>query len=115
MKSKFPFYKQPGYKDCGPTCLRIIAKYYGKLISLQQIQDLSETTRAGSNLLKLCDAAEVIGFKTIGVKIDFNKLQEAPLPLIIRWNKITLRPFINKKGVEYFTDSTYSLSLYFML
>lgn len=30
----FPFYRQPDSKDCGPTCLRVIAKYYGKLISL---------------------------------------------------------------------------------
>ncbi|WP_262707975.1 cysteine peptidase family C39 domain-containing protein [Gelidibacter gilvus] len=55
-----------------PTCLRIAAKYFGKLITLQEIRDLSETTREGS-LLKLSDAAESIGFKTIGVKIDFQK------------------------------------------
>ncbi|WP_245802868.1 cysteine peptidase family C39 domain-containing protein [Cyclobacterium lianum] len=45
MKRIFPFYKQPDAKDCGPTCLRIIAKYYGKLISLQEIREYSETTR----------------------------------------------------------------------
>jgi ABC-type bacteriocin/lantibiotic exporter with double-glycine peptidase domain len=51
LKSKFPYYKQPDAKDCGPTCLRIIAKHYGKLISLQEIREYSETTRSGSNLL----------------------------------------------------------------
>mgnify|MGYP000675214379 CR=1 FL=1 len=81
------FYKQPDFKDCGPTCLRIVTKHYGKLISLQEIRDLSETTRVGSNLLKLSDAAEAIGFKSLGVKIDYNKLKEAPLPLIVHWNK----------------------------
>ncbi len=64
----FPFYKQPDFKDCGPTCLRIIAKHYGKLISLKEIREISETTREGSSLLKLSDAAEAIGFKTIGAK-----------------------------------------------
>ncbi|WP_163380453.1 cysteine peptidase family C39 domain-containing protein [Cyclobacterium sp. SYSU L10401] len=64
----FRFYKQPDAKDCGPTCLRIIAKYYGKLISLQEIREYSETTRSGSNLLKLSEAAESIGFKTIGAR-----------------------------------------------
>jgi len=58
--------KQPDAKDCGPTCLRIIAKHYGKLISLQEIRELSETTRIGSNLLKLSDAAESIGSKSWG-------------------------------------------------
>ncbi|WP_237028622.1 cysteine peptidase family C39 domain-containing protein [Pedobacter steynii] len=51
-KSKnFPFFKQPDAKDCGPSCLRIIAKDYQKNISLQQIRTLSETTREGSGLL----------------------------------------------------------------
>jgi ATP-binding cassette subfamily B protein len=62
--------------------LRIIAKHYGKLISLQEIRNLSETTRSGSNLLKLSDAAEAIGFKTIGAKLDFKRLEGAQLPLI---------------------------------
>jgi len=41
LKTTFPFYKQPDAKDCGPTCLRIIAKHYGKLISLQEIREYS--------------------------------------------------------------------------
>ncbi len=86
MKNQFPFYKQPDAKDCGPTCLRIIAKYYGKLISLEEIRHLSETTREGSNLLKLSDAAEAIGLKSIGVKVNYTKLKEAPTPFIVHWN-----------------------------
>ncbi len=57
---KFPFYKQVDAKDCGPTCLKIIAKYYKKAISIQELRHLSETTRAGSNLLNLSEAAEKI-------------------------------------------------------
>ncbi|WP_345005729.1 peptidase domain-containing ABC transporter, partial [Snuella lapsa] len=88
-------------------------KYYGKLISLQDIRDLSETTRVGSNLMKLSDAAEAIGFKSIGVKIDFNKLKEAPLPLIVHWNK---RHFVVvykiKRDVVYVSDPSYGLITY---
>ncbi|MBN7818032.1 peptidase domain-containing ABC transporter [Algoriphagus pacificus] len=87
MKASFPYYKQPDAKDCGPTCIRIISKHYGKLISLQEIRTLSETTRSGSNLLKLSDAAEAIGFKTIGAKLNFEKLEKAQLPLIVHWDK----------------------------
>jgi ATP-binding cassette, subfamily B, bacterial len=87
LKTTFPFYTQPDAKDCGPTCLRIVAKYYGKLISLREIREISETTREGSSLLKLSDAAEAMGFKTIGAKLDFEKLREAPLPLIVHWDK----------------------------
>lgn len=89
MKIKnFPFYKQPDSKDCGPTCLRIIAKYYGKIIELQQIRTLSETTREGSSLLGLSDAAEALGFRSLGMKISFETLhKESPLPCIVHWNK----------------------------
>ncbi|MDO5979790.1 peptidase domain-containing ABC transporter [Flavivirga spongiicola] len=113
MKKPFPFYKQPDGKDCGPTCLRIIAKHYGKLISLQDVRDLSETTRAGSNLLKLSDASEAIGFKSLGVKLDFNKLKEAPLPLIVHWNKNHFVVVYKiKKDVVYISDPSYGLITY---
>ncbi|MCX2678491.1 peptidase domain-containing ABC transporter [Galbibacter sp. EGI 63066] len=113
MRVSFPFYKQPDSKDCGPTCLRIIAKYYGKLISLQEIRELSETTRVGSNLLKLSDAAEAMGFKSLGVKLDFNKLKEAPLPLIVHWNKNHFAVVYKiKKGKIYVSDPAYGLISY---
>lgn len=113
MKKTFPFYKQPDFKDCGPTCLRIVTKHYGKLISLQEIRDLSETTRVGSNLLKLSDAAEAIGFKSLGVKIDYNKLKEAPLPLIVHWNKNHFVVVYKiKKDVIYISDPSYGLITY---
>jgi len=86
--SSFPFYKQPDAMDCGPTCLRMVAKHYGRSISLQKLRSISETTRSGSSLHNLADAAENIGFRTLGVKIDFNKLQEeAPLPCIVHWQQ----------------------------
>jgi len=110
LKSTFPFYKQPDAKDCGPTCLRIIAKYYGKFISLQEIREYSETTRSGSNLLKLSEAAESIGFKTIGARLDFNRLKQAQLPLIAHWDK---RHFVVvyriKKDQVYLSDPAYGL------
>jgi len=84
---KFPNYKQTEAKDCGPTCIKIIAKHYGKAINTQQLRKLSETTREGSSLLGLSDAVESMGFKSLGIKLSFNKLLEAPLPCIIHWNK----------------------------
>lgn len=83
----FPFYKQADSKDCGPTCLKIVAKHYGKTINIQELRDFSETTREGSNLLFLSDAAEKIGFRTLGVKLNLQRLEEAPLPCVLHWNK----------------------------
>tara|TARA_B100000508_G_scaffold75230_1_gene58673 strand:+ start:147270 stop:148232 length:963 start_codon:yes stop_codon:yes gene_type:complete len=85
---KFPFYRQPDHMDCGPTCLRMIAKHYGRVVSLQKLRSLSETTREGSGLNYIASAAENIGFRSLGVKIDFKMLQEdAPLPCIVHWRQ----------------------------
>lgn len=49
----FPNYTQADSKDCGPTCIKIIAKHYGKTLSIQNLRELAETTREGSNLFRL--------------------------------------------------------------
>jgi ATP-binding cassette subfamily B protein len=110
LKSSFPFYKQPDSKDCGPTCLRIVAKHYGKLISLQEIRDISETTREGSSLLKLSEAAEAMGFRTIGAKLNFEKLKNAPLPLIVHYDKNHFVVVYRiKKDFVFISDPAYGL------
>lgn len=113
--TKFPFYKQPDAKDCGPTCLRIVTKHYGKTIPLQQIRNLSETTREGSSLLGLSEAAENLGFRSLGVQIDFNTLQkEVPLPCVVHWNKqhFVVVYKIDKTGKVYISDPSYGLITY---
>ena len=110
---KFTNYKQADYKDCGPTCLKIIAKHYGKTIHIQELRDSSETTREGSNLLFLSDAAEKIGFRTLGVKLSLERLEEAPLPCILHWNKnhyVVLYKI--KKGTYYISDPAFGLIEY---
>lgn len=85
---KYPIYKQPDTMDCGPTCIRMIASYYGAQIGLEQLKELTETTREGSNLLFLSKAAEQIGFRTLGVNVNFEKLQdEVPLPCIAHFDQ----------------------------
>ncbi|MCL6258548.1 peptidase domain-containing ABC transporter [Aquiflexum sp. TKW24L] len=110
MKPTFPFYKQPDSKDCGPTCLRIVAKHYGKLISLQEIRDISETTREGSSLLKLSEAAEAMGFRTIGAKLNFERLKNAPFPLIVHYDKNHFVVVYRiRKDVVFISDPAYGL------
>lgn len=112
--TKFPFYRQPDSKDCGPTCLRIIAKHYKKDISLQTIRNLSETTRGGSSLSGLGDAAEKIGIKTLGIKINFQTLsEEVPLPCIVHWNKVHfIVVYKVKKNIVYVSDPAHGLLEY---
>lgn len=115
MKS-FPFYKQPDAKDCGPTCLRIISKYFGREIPLQHIRKLSETTREGSNLAGLSAAAENLGFNTLGMKINFEVLKnDTPLPCIVHWRKshyIVVYDVDVKNNSVYVSDPGYGLITY---
>lgn len=111
---RFSHFLQPDQMLCGPTCLRMIANHYGRSISLEKLQKLSETTRAGSSLQGIADAAEKIGFRTLGVKIDFNKLKEdAPLPCIIHWNQNHFVVVYKiKKGIVYVADPGHGLLKY---
>ncbi|MCQ2314691.1 MAG: cysteine peptidase family C39 domain-containing protein [Bacteroidales bacterium] len=37
MLKSFPFFPQLDAMDCGPTCLRMIAKYYGRHYTLENL------------------------------------------------------------------------------
>ncbi|MGM0620214.1 MAG: peptidase domain-containing ABC transporter [Bacteroidota bacterium] len=97
---KFPHYLQPDAMDCGPTCLRIVAKYFGKHYNLETLRDLTWKTREGVSLLTISDAAEKIGFRSQGVRITFDKITEIPLPAIIHWtqNHFVVLYKIKKRG-----------------
>ena len=82
MRIKFPHYFQHDTMDCGPACVRMIAKYYGKSYSLQYLREHCFLTREGVSLLGISDAAERIGLKTVGAKITFEQLSKVKLPCI---------------------------------
>jgi len=83
----FPTDHQLDLMDCGPSCLKIITKYYGKYYSLQYLRDKCGITREGVSFLDLSHAAEGIGLRTVSVKATVYDLQNViPLPAIIHWN-----------------------------
>jgi ATP-binding cassette subfamily B protein len=85
---KFPHYKQLDAMDCGPTCLRMVAKYYGKSYSLQYLRSQSYITREGVSMLGISEAAENIGFRTKGYRLTWEELRdEVPLPCIVHWKQ----------------------------
>lgn len=84
----FPHYLQADDMDCGPTCLRMIAKFYGKNYSLQTLRKNCHISRNGVSMLGISDAAEQLGFRTSGVKIPWEKMRdEIPLPCIAHWEQ----------------------------
>jgi ATP-binding cassette subfamily B protein len=84
----FPFYKQLDAMDCGPACLRMIAKFYGKNYSLQTLRERCFISREGVSMLGISDAAESIGFHTMGVRLSFEQLaKEVNFPCIVHWKQ----------------------------
>jgi ABC transporter, ATP-binding protein len=84
----FPHYLQHDAADCGPTSLRMIAKHYGKEYSAEMLRHHCYISREGVSMLGISDAAEYIGFRTIGFRISFKQLvEEALLPCILHWNQ----------------------------
>lgn len=88
MFYKFPHYQQLDAMDCGPTCLRMVARFHGRHYTLQTLRERSFITREGVSMLGISDAAESIGFRTQGVRITFQQLkEEVELPCILHWNQ----------------------------
>ncbi|SDE73997.1 ATP-binding cassette, subfamily B [Mucilaginibacter pineti] len=73
--------------DCGPACLRMVSKYHRRNIKLQTLRDLCEIDREGVSLFGISDAAEKIGFRSLGVKISASEIREAELPCILHWRQ----------------------------
>jgi len=88
MIKSFPIYRQLDAMDCGPTCLRMIAKYHGRAISLDFLREKSQYGKTGVSLLGVAEAAESVGFRAVGAKLTMEQLiNDAPLPAIIHWNQ----------------------------
>jgi len=74
--------------DCGPSSLRMVAKYYSKNYSLQSLRSKSYVTRSGVSMLGISNAAEEIGFCTLGYRLSWEQLRdEVALPCIAHWNQ----------------------------
>ncbi len=102
----FLLFRQVDAMDCGPTCLRMVAKHYGRTLSAQKLREAAEIGKDGVNLLGIAQAAEKIGFRTLAVKVSLEKLRkDAPLPCIVHWGqnhfvvvyKITSGKFLSRR------------------
>jgi len=114
---KFPHYQQPDAMDCGPTCLRIVAKHFGRHYNLETLRELTWKTREGVSLLTISDAAEKIGLRTQGARVVWKMLLDVPLPVILHWNQehfvVLYKVKKGRKGLEFFiSDPAHGLVVY---
>ena len=112
--SRFPHFKQPDAMDCGPTCLRMIAKFYGKTINLDYLREQSHISREGVSLLGISDAAEAIGMRSLGTKVTFEQLvKDVPKPCVVHWDQNHfVVVYEARKGNVYVADPAFGLVKY---
>lgn len=74
--------------DCGATCLRMVARYFGRYYSLDYLRELTFMGKQGVTLLGISDAAEHIGLQSLAVQTSFDRLsRDIPLPCIAHWKQ----------------------------
>jgi ATP-binding cassette, subfamily B, bacterial len=86
--AKFPFYRQFDQMDCGPTCLRMIAQYYGKNYTIDFLRDKTSISRNGVSISGIAEAAEMIGLQTLSIAATFDMIaHDIPMPCIAYWKQ----------------------------
>lgn len=114
MLNSFPTYRQADAMDCGPACLQMIAKFYGRYYNLPTLRERCFITREGVSLLGISHAAESIGLRTTGIRCSMEELgKKARLPLIAHWNQqhfVVLYKIENEK--YYIADPAHGLVVY---
>lgn len=86
FKTNFPFFRQLDVMDCAPTCLKMVCKYYGKLLDSQTLRELCDKGPQGTSLFSVSKAAKEVGLETSAHKLSVNNfIQRAKLPCILHW------------------------------
>lgn len=80
-------YQQLEFSDCGITCIRIIARYFGRRIPLKVLRDLSDPGRIGISIRDILNCTREIGLKSSAVRVTSAELWRMPLPAILFWNQ----------------------------
>ncbi|MDQ1149269.1 peptidase domain-containing ABC transporter [Sphingobacterium zeae] len=84
----FKFSIQHDIMDCAPTCLKMVAEFYGKSYSMEYLRELCHLGKNGVSLLSISEASETLGFRSLMVKLNMQKLiNDCPLPCILHWNQ----------------------------
>ncbi|OOQ60341.1 hypothetical protein BC343_25280 [Mucilaginibacter pedocola] len=78
--------------DCGPTCLQMICKYYGRFYELEYLRKLCGINRDGVSLLGVSDAADKLGFRSLEGQVSLTDVKNADLPCLLKLRCLYLEP-----------------------
>jgi len=83
---KKSFFRQLDRSDCGVVCLLSIIKYFGGTANIENLRETSGTTKQGTTLLGLYQAAEKQGLMAEGMQGNIKSLKTINNPCILHVN-----------------------------
>ncbi|GAA4102853.1 peptidase domain-containing ABC transporter [Mucilaginibacter panaciglaebae] len=91
----------------------MVIKWHGRNYPIQKLRALCQINRRGVNLLGISEAAEKVGFRSLGVKLTIDQLKTAELPCVLHWrqNHFVILYKI-RKNVFYIADPAKGLITY---
>ena len=87
MPMTLPHLKQRDAMDCGPSCLALVTCFLGRPVPVERFRELCGQSRTGVSLLGLSRAAEVVGLRSQGVRLNLPALRKVNLPCIAHWHQ----------------------------
>lgn len=76
---RYPFIKQQEQKDCAPSCILMILKYYGAYVSMEELRDETKTNKNGVNIYDLTETLKKYGFEVDALKGTIEDLKNAEI------------------------------------
>lgn len=74
--------------DCGPTCLQMVIRYYGRSVDIDFLRRECYVNTIGTSLMGIASASEKMGMRSIGTNTTYDTLLKyALLPFIAHWNQ----------------------------
>ncbi len=112
---KFKFINQLESNDCGPACLAMVSQFYGQQIDLKAAKQICEITRMGVSVQDILDGGNKLGFKSFGLKLTLQELDQIPLPAILFWKQdhyVVLKEIVKKQNrtIYHIADPGYGIT-----
>lgn len=84
-RRRFPHVAQIDQMDCGAACLGMLARAFGRPVSLAHIRAAAGTGAAGTTLAGIRRGGARIGIDIRPVKASKSRLGDLPLPFVAHW------------------------------
>ena len=85
MRQTFDIVRQNDSRQCGPACIAMVCRHYGKYIDAGSVERLHPTDSEGMSMSAICAVSDELGLESLCVRIVSEDLKDVPLPCILHW------------------------------